>query len=360
MIGGAAYDRSGISVASAGDVNGDGFDDLIVGAFNADPNGTNSGASYVVFGKSAGFTSSIQLSGLDGSTGFKLSGAASGDKAGYSVASAGDVNGDGFDDLIVGAKWADSPFTYAGASYVVFGKATGFAANLNLSTLDGSAGFRLSGAATDDYSGGSVASAGDVNGDGYDDLIISAHGSDAGFPSSGASYVVFGKASGFTANIALGSLDGTSGFRLRGGAGGDQSGVSVASAGDVNGDGYDDLIVGAPSASNFAGKAYVVFGKASGFGADIDLSGLDGNNGFRLSGLTFANMAGRSVASAGDVNGDGYDDLIVGARDGASNNTNTGASYVVFGKATGFCRRYPARHPRRQRRLQVERRRGQR
>ena len=105
--------------------------------------------------------------------------------------SAGDVNGDGIADLIVG----DS------ASYVVFGHASGFAANINLGSLDGSTGFSLSGA------GNSVASAGDVNGDGFADVIVG---------SGSAQYVVFGKASGFAANINLGSLDGSTGFSLTG------------------------------------------------------------------------------------------------------------------------------------------------
>ena len=119
------------------------------------------------------FPAAIDLSSLDGSNGFKLSGVAANDFAGRSVAS-GDVNGDGFADLIIGARYADPNGSYSGASYVVFGKAAGFGANIDLSSLDGSNGFKLSGVAADDFSGGSVASAGDVNGDGFDDLIVGA------------------------------------------------------------------------------------------------------------------------------------------------------------------------------------------
>ena len=339
LDGVAVGDQSGYSVSSAGDVNGDGFDDLIIGAPRTSNNGDVSGSGYVVFGRDTGFSPTLNLSSLDGSNGFRLDGAAAFDRAGYSVSSAGDVNGDGFDDLIIGAFFAAPNGNLSGSSYVVFGQASGFSATQNLSTLDGNNGFRLDGVAVDDQSGRSVSSAGDVNGDGFDDLIIGAGYADPNGGNSGSSYVVFGKANGFSATQNLSTLDGSNGFRLDGVAGNERSGRSVSSAGDVNGDGFDDLIIGALFASNngnFSGSSYVVFGKASGFSATQNLSALDGSNGFRLDGVAADDQSGRSVSSAGDINGDGFDDLIIGAEYASPNGTFSGSSYVVFGKANGF------------------------
>ncbi len=341
LDGVAAEDWLGFSVSNAGDVNGDGFDDVIVGAPYADPNGDSSGSSYVVFGKASGFSATMDLSSLDGSNGFRLDGVAVLDRSGWSVSNAGDVNGDGFDDVIVGAWYADPNGSYSGSSYVVFGKASGFSATMDLSSLDGSNGFRLDGAAYD-FSGDSVSTAGDVNGDGFDDVIVGAFRAEPNGFRSGSSYVVFGKASGFDATMDLSSLDGSNGFRLDGVAERDNSGRSVSNAGDVNGDGFNDVIVGAyradPNGYNGynSGSSYVVFGKASGFSATMDLSSLDGSNGFRLDGVTAFDATGWSVSNAGDVNGDGFDDVIVGADGADPNGDSSGSSYVVFGKASGF------------------------
>ncbi len=339
LNGVSASDSSGKSVSSAGDVNGDGFDDVIIGSPNAKLNGIRPGASYVVFGKATGFDAQMDLSSLDGRNGFRLDGVAAGDISGFSVSSAGDVNGDGFDDVIVGAPsnyYADPKIS--GSSYVVFGQAAGFDAVLELSSLNGSNGFRLDGEATEDRLGLSVSSAGDINGDGFDDVIVGAPRADPnGNYSSGASYVVFGQAAGFDAVLDLSSLNGSNGFRLVGEAEGDALGWSVSSAGDINGDGFADVIVGADAAATYRGASYVVFGKASGFDATLDLSSLNGDNGFRLAGEHRYDLLGYAVSTAGDVNGDGFDDVIIGApRIIYGNYISSGWSYVVFGKASGF------------------------
>ncbi len=277
------YDQFGSSVASAGDVNSDGFSDLIVGAALNDAGGYDAGRAYV-------------FSGQTGDTLYVFTGESAYDRFGFSVASAGDVNNDGFDDLIMGADWHNAGGNKAGRAYVFSGQSGD-----TLHIFTGEAEF--------DLFGNSVASAGDVNSDGFDDLIVGAYLNDAGGGSAGRAYVFSGQ-------------NGDTLYVFTGEATKDALGRSVASAGDVNNDGFEDMIVGAPSniVEDFgAGRAYV-------------FSGQTGDTLHVFTGEAAIDQFGFSVASAGDVNNDGFDDLIVGARFNDAGGNDAGRVYVFSGK----------------------------
>ena len=328
--GAADGDQAGWSVSRAGDVNGDGRADMLVGAPLADNNERiESGSAYVVLGKA--LTDGIDLA-FSTSVRLQLDGADTGERAGWSVAGAGDVNGDRRPDFVVGAPWANANGRFfSGSAYVVFGQAA--PTTIDLAT-PGTSGFRIDGPTDGDIvfggAGWSVSGAGDVNGDGRADVIV-------GFPfynagpreDSGAAFVVFGKATSTPVDLA--SL-GNRGFRIDGARAGDLAGASVASLGDVNFDGRADLLVGAEQADNNgrqdSGSIYVVYGKKD--ARAVDLRAL-GRAGARIDGEVADDLAGWSVAPAGDVNGDKRPDVLVGAHASDGNGRGqSGAAYLLF------------------------------
>ncbi len=274
-------------------MNGDGYSDVIVGAYAAN---SFVGKAYLYLGGA---------SGLSASAGWTTAGEASSDYFGCSVATAGDVNGDGYSDVIVGA-WPYS--SSVGKAYLFLGSASGLSVATSWTAVGETPG---------DGFGISVATAGDVNGDGYSDVIVGAYGAN-GF--AGKAYLYLGGASGLSASA---------GWTRSGQAAYDCFGYSVASAGDVNGDGYSDIIVGAHELTNIydnEGRAYVYLGGPTGPAATA---------GWTAEGGQTTAWFGCSVATAGDVNGDGYSDIIVGAH-GYSNGQNfEGRANVYLGASTG-------------------------
>jgi hypothetical protein len=357
-----SYEYSGNAISSAGDINGDAIEDIIVGGFRADLGREAVGECYVVFGRTTGFPPVFELrrlrrvAGGDGSEGFIVKGATDLDEAGYEVSKAGDVNGDGIADLLLSAFSAGGIYETPGQAYVVFGRTSGFPAELALRELlpvhggDGSEGFAIQGIEPRGHIGRSVSGAGDVNGDGIDDVLI---GSSNAQENAGESYVVFGRTTGFPPLFALRNLlpqqggNGSVGLILRGADSFDFAGYSVSGAGDANADGVDDLLIGAwgadPGGMNEAGVTYLVFGRTTGFPALLGLGSLypgqggDGSAGVVFSGRTGNDRSGQSVSGAGDVNGDGIADVMIGAYSADAGPTeDAGETYVVYGRSTGF------------------------
>lgn len=292
MFTGSGDENLGWSVSPAGDVNNDGYTDFIVGAYLADAGGgagANRGEAYIYYGGNP------PNSGAD----VPLSGDENNEWFGYSVSLAGDVNGDGYSDVIVGIHRADPTDTLRGEVQIFFG---GNPMNgLPDVTVEGETGDQL---------GYRVSTVGDVNGDGYTDVIMGAPHSDTNGVNSGKALVLFGGS----------SMDNVPDLIISGEVG-DMLGIAVGPAGDVNNDGFGDIIVGASKANSTDGAAYVFYGGASMDNiADVTISGSDTDG-----------QLGVSVACAGNVNNDAYDDVIVGAYFADGGGSARGEAYLFYG-----------------------------
>ena len=295
--------RMGTAVAGAGDVNNDGFDDVIVGAPNYEDGSIVGGAVFAYYGSGAGLSITPSWT-RGGGTGNMLFGS--------SVASAGDVNNDGYDDVVIGAPFLFVTMGSQGGAFLFPGSASGLAAAPDA--------WNPVGATTGAKFGSSVAAAGDVNNDGYDDVIVGAPGAAQGEAGEGLAYVYLGSASGLSV---------TPHQILQADAASAMFGFSVAPAGDINNDGYDDVIVGAREFTvdqAAEGAAFVFYGSAA---------GIDPTPGPPLHGDIGNADFGVSVASAGDYNGDGFDDILVGASTTNNGLSKAGRAYLYLGSPSG-------------------------
>lgn len=353
------------SVSAAGDVNGDGVDDFIIGGNSFTESTVFPMRSFVVFGRNTAqqgdFPQTLDLMALNGKDGFVLNGPVSPSLPDFpvnifpayvQVSGAGDINNDGVDDVVIGIRDSNPGGSLdPGQGYLVFGRnvaADGdFSASLDLLVdLNGNNGFTINSIGSTDSLGSSVSAAGDVNGDGVEDVLIgSSTASPGGRSSAGQGYVIFGKGDvSFPVVFELSSLNGENGFLINGIRSGDRLGLSLSGAGDLNSDGKDDIILGAPGADpdgkQGAGQSYVLFSNeimgGNTFPAVVELNNLSASSGFVVNGISENDGSGFSVSKAGDVNGKGIEDLIIGAPFvrffDLTGNWRIGQSYVLYGE----------------------------
>ena len=321
FTGESAGDLFGHAVAIAGDINGDEYADIIVGAPDAQSGGDNAGKAYIYFGGPPSL--------MDTAADVIISGTDSSDNVGYSVSPAGDVNNDGFDDIIISARNRyQSGNPYAGEAYIFYGGSS-------LTNKDGypdllaeDADVILKGEKAQDKFGSSVSWAGDFNKDGYDDVIVGAPLADVSINDTrGRAYIYYGGT----------AMDSTADVKITGAANFDQLGYSLSRAGDMNGDGYGDVVIGAPMADmdiggDNKGKAYIIYGGGSAVGS-IDLAASSASVTV-LSGFEVHEFFGTSVGYGSDVNNDGYSDVVVGGQYLGMNSAFTGRAYVYLGGAS--------------------------
>ncbi len=326
-IGEADYDNAGIAISSAGDVNGDGYEDILIGAQNNDEGGNNAGKVYLFWGREQGWPRGVNLAQADVS----FVGEVEYDNAGIAVAYAGDVNGDGYADFLIGAPNNDERGENTGKVYLFFGKKGSWPKKIPLSQADMS----LLGEQAGDNAGNALSFAGDVNGDGYADFLIGAKNNDGGGDNAGKCYLVLGKARGWDRKVKLAFAASFIGEDRD-----DNAGNALSYAGDVNGDGYDDFLIGAPANHTNgpeSGKAYLILGRADGFAQNLDLSRVDAS----FVGAKAASRAGNALSFVGDVNQDGLSDFLIAAESNSERGKGAGKCFLFFGRRKGWQKNTP-------------------
>jgi Ca2+-binding RTX toxin-like protein len=324
LDGAAVDDHVGVAVAAVADQDGNGLQDLLTGAPQADRDGNaDAGVAYLFFTPSSPDSTDLRdLQDVESGEGYAIFGEAAGDLAGYALAGIADLNGDGRADLLVGAPGSDAGGAEGGAAYVLWGKADDTPVQLT-DIAAGTGGFRIAGM-EGEQAGSALAALGDLNGDGKAEILVGAPGADGG---AGAAYVVFGKDS--TAEVDLSAVAaGVGGYRITGMSTGEAAGMRLAALGDVNGDGRGDMLIGS------TGLAYVVFGKAD--TAEVSLAVVaNGLGGFAILPESWGDLDDIAVAGGGDLNRDGINDIVIGASRNGEGGLDAGAVYVVWGGGSG-------------------------
>lgn len=327
FIGENENDNFGQNMGSAGDINGDGLNDFLISSTKNDQGDSNTGKTYLFFGKETGWEKNINCSEADVS----FIGEYAEDKSGIAISGVGDVNNDGFDDFLISAPGYDvSVDSDEGKVYLFFGKESGWEKNTNCSEADAS----FLGESQNDEFGNSVTNGGDVNKDGYDDYLISSIANAQGGNYAGKIYLFFGKNSGWSNNFNCSNSDAS----FIGEFAGDYAGKSISGGGDINGDGYYDFIIGAPSNDEYgdvSGKSYIFFGKATDWDRDINCSEAD----VTFIGETEMAFSGGSVSIVGDVNNDNYDDILIASHMHNMTVPYVGKVYLIYGKSSGWSSR---------------------
>jgi len=314
---GQEWDEIGSWPTAAGDVNGDGLDDFLFSGCV-----TETGEIYLVLGRNTGWQLGAPLDATDTA----IVGDIANDPLIY-TAGGGDMNGDGFDDFLVASHSNDDVAAGAGKVFLFFGREIGWVSEIGLDSSDAS----LLGEAALDNAGCKTAAGGDVNGDGFDDALIGASSNDEAGTYAGKAYLVFGTSTGWEQDLYLGHVEasfvGERPYQC--------IGNPLDIIDDVNGDGLADVLLSADgddeSGAN-AGQVYLVLGRSTGWVSSMDLAYADAS----FLGESAGDNAGTSVSSAGDVDDDGYNDLLIGAQYNDENGVDSGKAYLVLGKNSGW------------------------